>query len=279
MLRLIATVALAALAAPASAQSVAVGVEIARDRFAYRFENPSSFDTAELVPHYFEQTYVADNLWLVASAHYTAGIPWETSGGATFERTLPATDYDTFVDPDGTVIVAGTSGDAVIRSIRISQRGDLGRAGPVGFAAGYSLRYDRANFLVGHKTVTVDGSVVQAYDVTDPETTSSLIQEFFFGVSAARRLGSGWRMMVAGDAAPATTGRLAIDLPAKYPGTTFVFVATSFTGSGHVVFTRVGRRRPLDLAMDVEHAWGYSSGSSLSRSRLSLRLSVDLRPR
>lgn len=39
--------------------------ERTRDRFHYRFENPSSFDTSELVPHEFTQTYWGDNHWFV----------------------------------------------------------------------------------------------------------------------------------------------------------------------------------------------------------------------
>ena len=180
----------------AAAQSVSVGLEAARDRFTYHFENPSSFDTPQLVPHFFEQTYVADNLWLVASLRYTAGIPWETSGGVTLRRALPATDYDTFFDPDGTVVLAGTSGDAEITSLRVGQRAELGRSGPLTFVAGYTVRYDRANFLVGHKSVSRNGRIVEAFDVTTPEMTSSLIQEFFAGVTLGRDFGAGWKMTV-----------------------------------------------------------------------------------
>src|SRR6185295_12632642 len=96
----------------AAGQSFSVGLETARDRFTYHFDNPSAFDTPQLVPHFFEQRYVSDNLWLAASVRYVAAFPWETSVAVTLDRTLPATDYDTFFNPDGTVIVSGTSGDA-----------------------------------------------------------------------------------------------------------------------------------------------------------------------
>ncbi|HEV3139141.1 MAG TPA: hypothetical protein VGY57_01425 [Vicinamibacterales bacterium] len=265
---------LCACAAPAAAQSFSVGIEAARDRFTYHFDNPSAFDTQQLVPHFFEQTYVADNLWLVASLRYTAGIPWETSGAVTLRRALPATDYDTFFDPDGTVIVAGTSGDAEIHSMRVSQRGELGRSGPVTFVAGYLLRYDRASFLVGHKTVTRNARVVEAFDVTTPEITSSLVQEFFFGAKVGRDVGSGWRMTIGGEAAPTTTGRLAIELPEKYPGAQFIFVATSLAGAGRLTFSRAPNRRPIEISIDVAHTWHYSSENYLSRDRVSARLSV-----
>jgi hypothetical protein len=261
---------------PAAAQSFSVGVEAAYDRFTYHFENPSSFDTPQNVPHFFEQSYVADNLWLVATARYTAGVAWETSGGVTPQRALPATDFDTFFDPDGTVVVSGTSGDAEIHSFRVSQRAELGHAGPVAFAAGYALRYDHANFLVGHKVIIRNGQVIQAFDVTTPEMTSSIVQDFFFGVKAARQVGTGWRMTVGGETAPTTTGRLAIELPEKYPGTTFVFVANAVTASGRLAFGRAATRHPIELTFEGLRSWGYSSAKSLSRDRVSARFVIGL---
>ena len=51
---------------------VEVGVGAVRDRFTYHFTDPSSFDTAVLVPHFFEQRYVADNVWVDAAVRYRA---------------------------------------------------------------------------------------------------------------------------------------------------------------------------------------------------------------
>ena len=263
-------------ATPAAAQTFSVGVEDARDRFTYHFENPSAFDTPQLVPHFFEQTYVADNLWLVAALRYTAGLPWETSGAVTLRRALPATDYDTFFDPDGTVIVSGTKGDAEISSLRVGQRAELGRSGRLAFVAGYTVRYDRAHFLVGHKSVSRNGRIVEAFDVTTPEMTSSLIQEFFVGAKLGRDVGSGWKMTIGGEAAPTTTGRLAIELPEKYPGQQFVFVATSLTGTARLTLSRAPNRRPIELSIDAAHAWRYSSENALTRERFSARLTVGL---
>jgi hypothetical protein len=274
--RLVLLLAAACLAPlPAAAQSVSIGIEAAYDRFTYHFENPSSFDTSQAVPHFFEQSYVADNLWLVGTLRYTAGIPWETSGGATPERTLPASDFDTFFDPDGTVIVSGTSGDAEIRSFRVSQRAMLGRAGGVDFSAGYAFRYDRANFLVGHKVVIRNGDVIQAFDVTTPERTSSIIQEFFFGAQAGRPIGSAWRITIGGEASPTTTGRLAIELPEKYPGATLVFGANALTAAGRLAFSR-NAGRPIEVSFEALRGWGYSSDNSLSRRRVSVRFIIGL---
>ncbi len=263
----------AALARPAHAQSVAVGIEVARDRFTYHFDNPSAFDTPQLVPHFFEQSYVADNVWLVGSLKYVAGLPWETSAAATLDRTAPATDYDTFFNPDGAIIVAGTSGDAVIHSFRVSQRVELGRAGPVTFVAGYLLRMDRADFLVGHKTVERNGRIVDAFDVTTPEKTSSLVQEFVFGALAEKAIGSGWRLGFGGEAAPTTTGRLTIELPDKYPGQRFLFSANALMGTARVTVSRLNRQR-FEVTIEAAGARGYASENSLSRRQVGVRFAL-----
>jgi len=61
------------------------------------------------VPHFFEQRYVADNVWAFATARYRARVRWETSFGLTRRARATADDYDTFFDPDGTVWVSGTT--------------------------------------------------------------------------------------------------------------------------------------------------------------------------
>src|SRR5438128_2972697 len=102
---------LCVLRGEAAAQTeIVVGVEARRDRFTYHFDNASSVDTPFLVPHFFEQRYVADNVWLAATARYVAGIRWETTAGVTPPRTSTADDYDTFFDPDGSVVRVGTTG-------------------------------------------------------------------------------------------------------------------------------------------------------------------------
>lgn len=264
------------VAVPASAQTVSAGVEAARDRFTYHFDNPSSFDTAQLVPHFFEQTYVADNVWLIASLQYTAGVRWETSGGATPTRTLPATDFDTFFDPAGTVIVSGTTGDADIHSFRVTQRAELGRAGPIAFDAGYSIRYDAANFLVGHKTVSRNGAVVQAFDVTSREMTSSLTQEFFVGASVQRDIGAAWRVTIGGDATPLLTGRLTVELPDKYPGESFVFGANSLSAACRLALSTRGARHAVALSIAADRAWHYASANSFTRERVWTSVTIGL---
>ncbi len=86
---------------PDAGTQVVAGIEARRDRFQYHFDNPSSFDTPAPVPHFFEQRYVADNVWALLTVRYTARLRWETSFGATPQRTSTADDYDTGRPKDG----------------------------------------------------------------------------------------------------------------------------------------------------------------------------------
>ena len=86
--------ALLSIAAPAAAQPpepLHVGIAVAAEHaeLTYRFTNPSSFDPGPLVPHFFEQRYALDNLWLAIDARCGAGgIRWTTSGGVALPRRL-----------------------------------------------------------------------------------------------------------------------------------------------------------------------------------------------
>jgi len=251
-----------------------LGVEARRDRMRYHFDNPSSADTPFLVPHFFEQQYVADNVWLVATGRFTAGIRWETSIGTTAPRAGRADDYDTFFDPGDVVVVSGTTGGASIRSWLISERADVGRAGPVQVSLGYRLRWDRFDFHVGHKTITRNGALLAATDDTSREMTDSQVHEILVGLRAARPLGGAWGLAVSGEISPTTLARLSVELPDKYPGQDLVFLAKVATTSARIALVRAGERWPLEIAMQIEHTWSYGSTAALSRSAQSVALSA-----
>ena len=98
------------------AVEVSAGVDTRRDRFAYRFENDSSFDTTELVPHFFRQSYVADNPWLTVRAAFPVGRQrWTAAVAFTPETVTFGDDFDTFFQPDGDVVTSGTAGDVALR--------------------------------------------------------------------------------------------------------------------------------------------------------------------
>jgi hypothetical protein len=263
------------VAAAQDSPSVSIGASVERDRFTYHFTNPSSFDTAAVVPHFFEQRYIADNVWVDAEARYVAGVRWTTNVGATPGRTAIADDYDTFFNPDGTVIVSGTTGDARMHAFRISQRAEIARASSVRFDVGYSFRLDTADFGVGHKTVTHNATLVEAFDVTTREFTTSQVHEVFVGVATNRSLSSRWRVSVTGDVAPTTVGRLLVQLPDKYPGQDLVFLAKVLSARGSLVLSRAGKW-PIHLSVDGGRTWSYHAEDALARTSLALRFALGM---
>ena len=270
---------LGVLCGEAAAQSeVAVSIEFQRDRLTYHFDNASSFDTPFLVPHFFEQRYVADNVWLVGAVRYVAGIPWETQAGVTPVRTSTADDYDTFVDPDGSVIRVGTTGGMSIRSLRFSQRGEIARRGPLALGVGYRLRIDRTEFGLGHKTLTRNLVLLEASDITTRETTNSEVHEILFGFSAAYDLGGRWGVLLNADIAPMAVGRLVVELPDKYPGQDLVFLAELGTSTMHVSLARRFGDFGLAFTLDAGRTWSYRSTARLSRPFWGLGIGVPWRP-
>lgn len=253
--------------------TVTIGILAVRDRETWHFDNPSSFDTAALVPHFFEQTYRRDNVWLIVKATYLAGVRWESEGGVTPTRSASATDYDTFFDPDGDVIVAGTSGKAEMQEVRASQFAELGRIGSARLTAGYRFRLETADFGVGHRTVTRNGSLESAVDVTTRETTSAQLHEIVMAAELPIVLSLRWQLAARGELAPAMFGRLLVQLPDKYPGQDFVFVSKAAETLGRVTLTR-GGRWPLAVSASASRTWSYRSSARLTRSTTEAGVSV-----
>lgn len=251
-----------------------ISVEAKRDRAIYHFDNPSTFDTAALVPHFFEQRYNLDTVWAVLTARYAAGPRWETSLGVTPSRTTTADDYDTFFDPDGTVWIAGTTGAAAVHSFRVSQSVVLGRRRAVRFDAGFRLTLDFADFHVGHKTVTRNGVLMFAADASAPEFTQSQLREAFVRVESAVGVGKRWTLTVDGEAAPLAVGRLSIQLPEKYPGQDIVFSARLVAAQGRLTLCRCRARWPVVVGVDAARTWSYQSAARLSRNALGARVAI-----
>ena len=269
----------AAISSEAVAQSadaspqLLFGMELRRDRISYHFTNPSSFDTSALVPHFFEQRYIADNLWAEVTLHYLAHVRWETFVGVTPSVRRTADDYDTFFEPDGSVVVSGTTGGVLIGSFELSQRAELGRAGPIRLFARYRFRLDCSDFELGHKTVSRNGRLVEAMDVTTREMTSSQTHEILFAAAASRDLGSEWQVSIGGELAPTTLGRLLVRLPDKYPGQDLAFIAKVLAGSARLAVTRRGRW-PIELSVEGGHTWHYRSSDWMSRDSIGARFAV-----
>jgi hypothetical protein len=265
----------AGLSRVADAQ-VQVGVEVLRDRVTYRFENPSSFDTPDLVPHFFEQHYVRDNAWVTGALAYRAGVDWQTDAGLTVVRRGTATDYDTFFDPGGVTWVSGTSGDARMHAFRVSQRLRLGRAGAVQWWGGYRARIDFADFLEGDKTDARNGTVVRRSVVTTREYTNAQRHEVFIAGTHERALSGRWTLLLDGDAAPAAIDRLAIRLPDKYPGRTLVYRTTTLATTAALTLRRSGAW-PVDISVRGGRSWNYRSTDQARRSEIGLAVTVHAR--
>jgi hypothetical protein len=150
---------LIAQAAPVQAQpkpwNVALISELSRESWKFHFDNDSSYDTAELVPHFFEQTYDTANVWLGVRLTHPA---WENRGelalALTPQRTRRADDFDTFFQPGGNIVVTGTTGEASVRSWRISERVPIGRWHGAAIAFEYAYRRHRARYHEGDGITT-----------------------------------------------------------------------------------------------------------------------------
>ena len=254
-------------ASPLRAQ-VTVGTEAVRERSDYHFDAPSSYDTNTLVPHFFEQHYVLDNLWVSAGLTYRAGARWNTSVAATPVRQALATDYDTFYDPGNIVWVAGTTGDAHVHSFRLTQAADIGVAGGIQWSGGYRLQMDVADFLAGDLTDTRNGEIIVRRIVTTAEHTNAQSHSVFVRATRVREFTKTWGLLISADLSPATVDRLTIQLPDKYPGQTLVYRAASLSAGGRVEFGRRGGTWPLALFAHAAHAWSYRSTQQATRSAL-----------
>lgn len=265
----VATLALLTVPGPARAQ-VSAGVSVSRDRVLWHFENPSSYDTPELVPHQFEQDYTLDTTWLESRAGYRAGVDWQTQVAVTLPRDRTATDYDTFFNPGGVTWVSGTSGEARVHSLRISQAVSLGRAAGFTLIGGYRLRADLADFLAGDRTDRRNGVLISNVLVTSREFTNGQLHEVFVSASRDWSLSRRWSARLTGAIAPAAVNRLAIRLPDKYPGRTLVYRTTNAVTDGAFEVTGGSERVPVTLGLSASRSWNYSGTQWVRRSSLSL---------
>jgi hypothetical protein len=251
-------------------QRWALGVEYQRDRFDYRFENPSSFNTVELVPHYMEQRYDADNTWLTGRIRFALGrLGFETEGGITATTTGVGADYDTFFQPDGNVIVYGTTAVTDASSWRAAQYVGLGEWRGVAFRVGYSFRRDQADFRPSDTTIVqTKPPSSTAFWNTDRETTISEVHEIRFGLARAFAPGPSWRFRVTGDVAPTTLARLTTVLPDKYPEP-IVFIAKGVSVNAALHITRQIGQWHAGMIVTYAQAWSYQQSNAYHRQAVS----------
>ena len=239
------------------------GVERRVEHVRYHFTDASSFDTATLVPHFFEQSYDASNTWIFAAADYRlAGAAARTEAAFTPRVTTPGSDLDTFFDPSGDVIVSGTDGLVSLRSWAVAER--LGittwRGWTIGVTVGY--RRSRADFPPDFVVVThtIPPSTTRTL-TTDHETTISQVVESGFIGAAGWRLGDAWRLSASVDALPITRALLTVSLPEKYPGRGTTAAASAFGARGRLAIERLFRRVTVGLGATGGGVWSYELSS------------------
>ena len=273
------TTAPAASATTASGFSVSAGYEAHRDRLRYKFENPSSIDTEFLVPHRFVQTYVADNQWFALAARYPLfGDLMETEFGLTPQKTTFASDLDTFFDPNGDVIVAGTAGDASMHSLRFAHWSEA-TLRRLAWHVGYVYRREVAEFHSTERLVTHSAPQSEARTpISTHETTISQVHEVPIGVSKQIAVRPRWLLTGGADISPITVARLITILPEKYPGQEIVFQARVAALTTRLQLAWRRERWPLILTLNYGHTWSYQSSNQFSRDVLQGGVRLGLQP-
>ena len=270
---LTALVAAIVIAQAQPAWTVSFSIEPARESLRYRFDNPSSFNTVELVPHFFEQTYDTGNVWVGGRLTYPLfGHGAETRVAVTPQGTRHAEDFDTFFQPDGNVVVAGTTGNASIRSWLITERitADRLRGLDVGVTLGYRRDTARYHEGIGIVTTTRPPTEERRSVTTREFVTSHLFEAGVFGA----RSGSSFSGSV--DVIAVGVGRLAVQLPDKYPGRTIVasgryssaMAEASYASRLGPALARVGVRAGASLP------WRRSSAMHLRRFSVFLAIGI-----
>jgi hypothetical protein len=272
----IAPFVLAAFLAQAPGPAIAAVVEPRFESLRYRFENPSSFDTAQLVPHFFEQRYDTDHLWLGARLRLRVrNIETEAGAGFTPQTTGRADDLDTFFNPDGNTILSGTIGDASLRAWRAEGRVVIGRSPSVRYGIGYSYRRDTARYHDGTKIVQTSRPPAETRElVTTREfVTSHIHQAQWFARWKRER---SW-LAATLEASPFALGRLAIELPDKYPGRTLRFSGRAALLAAEATAERAIGGVALELGVRAERSFSYSSAARLRMQGVSFVLRAGTR--
>jgi len=250
------------------AAAVTLAWELRSDPYRYRFENPSSFDTPALVPHFFEQKYDAGYRWIVARARYrTFGKMLETEASLAFWGTGLGDDYDTFFQTTGDVVVHGTTAVTSLHAFRVGQRVDLGTARGFTARVGYVYRRDRSRFRPSD-SVTRHSSPPSEHRLfnTDRETTISAVHDAQFGITRTVAGSGRWHFVAGIDLSPVTLARLTTVLPDKYPGQDIVFIARGLSVAPSVRLTVTRGVVAMGVAADYVHTWPYRSASLFTRN-------------
>jgi hypothetical protein len=249
------------------------------ESYEYRFENDSSFGTPQPVPHFFRQSYDADNHWVVVRARYpVARQAWQTEFAMTPETVTYGDDFDTFFQPDGDIATVGTAGNVSLRSLRFAQRFLAVDQGPIVLTGSYVYRQDRAEFHPADRVVTHTKPPSESREhITTRETTISHVHEVRVGVAAGWRMGRGWRGEASLAAAPTTFARLVTKLPDKYPGRDITFDAIVLAAAADVSLRREWRAWFVEVRADADRTWSYAQDRQYTREGYGLTVRAGVR--
>lgn len=254
--------------------SVSAGVSIAHERTRFRFEHPSTFDTTELVPHFFEQKYFVPALSIFVEASY-GERPRRANTRLSFmpRRNTRGSDIDTFFQRSGDVATSGTDGPITFGGFAINQR--LGvtefRGWQIDAELGY--RRDRSDFLYDDRVVTHTRpeSVTRTF-ITDRETTIAQVMRVG-AVARGERVYENWRARLEVGVQPVVGARLLIRLPDKYPGIDLLYSGLSFGTGASWTIERAGRWR-TGVTVSASGAWGYRRSATYAAHRLGVNVFV-----
>jgi hypothetical protein len=261
---------------PPNGVEVRAGYENHRDHFRYTFENPSNIDTDFPVPHSFTQRYVANNQWFFGSARYAVRDDvMQTEFAITPERQTAGSDLDTFFDPNNDVVVSGTSGDVMLRSLRFAHWSE-GRLWGLPWRVGYAFRRDRSQFLPTDRIVTHSNPPSEVRSPTfGHETTISQVHEIPIEVSRPGNVSSTWRIVPRAAVSPLILARLITKLPDKYPGQDIIFDAKAIGVEGGIEITRQ-RGWPIALSLHYGQTWGYRGARQYRRDSLAAAVRIGV---
>lgn len=245
------------ITAPLFAAEVTAGIEVQHDSIRYHFDNDSSWDTSFLVPHFFEQRYSGSKQMLVVRVRSAA---WDMEVAATPVLTLRGSDYDTFFQTTGDVVVHGTTTDVSARSWRIAQHFDM--RGPWRLRLAYARDQMKFPASISTTTHTMPPSSTSSLSTTRESTTSDVVD---LGVRYERTRMSGvWEWSGAIDLMPVTSARLTTYLPDKYDHPVR-FNALGFSGAGRAAITRHAGRARIALHAGVGAGREYRKTSAFRR--------------
>ncbi len=243
-------------------EGFSVGYEARHDRLRFEFHNPVTSGGLQLIPHYFVQTYTADNQWGVLRGKYSLlNISWETEFGVTPQRTNYGDDYDTSYELSGDVSVAGTFGNVSMRSYRFLQRGGLAKVKGVLLSFAYEYQLERARFQFGNSFELHSNPPSSIYEkLPIQETTKSRFHRFEAGGRREWSLSPHWRFSADVSVSPTTLAFLTVILPAKYPGEELVFLSKAIGFSSRLALRSDAGRFPVEVYAAYGRDWSYTRG-------------------